>query len=402
MGADPFTLAAGATLGSSILGSRSASKAASAQEKAAGQAAQVQREALESFKRRTQPFAATGLAAADPLLAALGIQRIPIEGAAGPLAAPVAQSGMPATTAAGLPAEVAGEAVAGTEQDTVGIQLEGLRNREAELQRAIDRASGASSRFNPGLVNIKPQMEAELAQVRSEIGNLANLVGTGVVQTDTPFTDPRALPEGQAPQQAQPQFRFEQTALPEIGLDPNIMQNPLLQSIQDEAARRAISATAATGRTGAVPGQIARALAGPALNLALQQQQTGIQQRQQNISNLFNLLGLGANVAAGQGTAGMQTAQGVAQALQTGGAAQAAGRLGQTQAITGGLGSLAGLNVLQQGGFFNPAQQFTGELFGGLGGFRPTIGELFGGLGGFRPTIGGQQAAGPLLPSGRF
>ena len=62
-------------LGASALLSRKSSKDATrAQTKAADQSAQVQREALQSFEERTEPFRATGIAAGVPLLAELGIE----------------------------------------------------------------------------------------------------------------------------------------------------------------------------------------------------------------------------------------------------------------------------------------------------------------------------------------
>ena len=172
-----------------------------------------------------------------------------------------------------------------------------------------------------------------------------------------------------------------------------ILQNPLLQAIQGDVTRRVFANQASRGQLGGAETAVAlqNALAPTALNLGLGLQDRETAARQRQASNLFDLLRLGSNVAAGQGTAGLTSAAGIGQALQSGGAAQAAGQLGASQAVSQGIGDLTGLLGFGFGGGFNrplPPQNFTGELFGGAGGFRPTISS--------------QQAAGPLLPSGRF
>ena len=76
------------------------------------------------------------------------------------------------------------------------------------------------------------------------------------------------------------------------------------------------------------------------------------QLQQQRFNQLFNLLGLGANVTTGQGTAGLQTAGNIGNLQQQGAAARNAGNIGATNAITGGIGNLAGIFGAQQGGAF--------------------------------------------------
>ena len=77
MGADPFTLALGATAGASILGAKSQSDAAKdaarAQSSAAAESAQVQREALQQARLATEPFRFGAQQAINPLLQSLGI-----------------------------------------------------------------------------------------------------------------------------------------------------------------------------------------------------------------------------------------------------------------------------------------------------------------------------------------
>lgn len=169
-----------------------------------------------------------------------------------------------------------------------------------------------------------------------------------------------------------------------------MLQNPLLMAIQDDVTRRVFANQAAGGRLGGTETAAAlqNALAPTALNLGLTLQGREQAQQQQNISNLMNLFGMGANVAAGQGNAGITSASGIGSSLQSGGLAQGQGALGQAAAITGGLTSIFG-----PGGFAqqyipsSPVQSFTGEL---------------GGFGGFRPTIQGSEAAGPLTASGSY
>ena len=297
-------------------GSRSAGRA---QERAANTSAQVQREGLEQFRELTDPFREAGQAAINPLLAALGITRIPIE-------SPI-----------GLP-----------QGQTIESEFTDVTDPKIFLKGA-------------GL----------------------GLPGSRLPGRETLF--PAPIDTGESNNVTEQQYEYVQNALPEIGLDANIMQHPLLQAIQNETTQRVIDQTAGQGRTGSLPGQLATALAGPALNLALSQQASKISERQQNINNLFNLLGLGSNVAVGAGTASQNTAANVGQSILAGGQAAAQSALGQAQAIQGGIGDAVGLGLLSQGGFFQQPQQFTGELHGGFGGFRPTL-----------------QTQGPLQQSGFF
>lgn len=73
---------------------------------------------------------------------------------------------------------------------------------------------------------------------------------------------------------------------------------------------------------------------------SLGQQQSQLQN--QRFNQLFNVAGLGANVAAGQGTAALQTGANVSNLLNVGGQQQQAGILGQQQAIQGGVENIFG------------------------------------------------------------
>lgn len=148
-----------------------------------------------------------------------------------------------------------------------------------------------------------------------------------------------------------------------------ILDNPLLKAIQDDVTERVFSNRAARGilGSGGTPDALFSSLAPTALNFGLQLQDREQFQRQQQIQNLFNLLGLGANAATGQGTAIQQTGQGVSGLLQNQGLARAGGALGRGNAISSGINDIAGLGLLSSGGFFNSPVQassgFTGDIF---------------------------------------
>ncbi len=201
----------GGSLISGVIQGRSAKRAARAQERAAQQAADVQREALESFERRTQPFAEAGGAAINPLLNLLGISPT-------------------------------GEAV-------------------------------------------QPQTIAEI----------------------NPLVD--------------------------------FLRQEGFEDIQESAAARGALGSGGTLR------DLTRFNTQLASTIAPQLQQ-------QRFGQLFNLVGLGSNAAAGQGTAGLQTAGNIGNLLQSGGAARAGGILGQGQAITNTIGDIAGIAGGFQGGLF--------------------------------------------------
>jgi hypothetical protein len=191
----------------------------------------------------------------------------------------------------------------------------------------------------------------ELAQLEAELAGMQPLTSTG--------------PEFQAPQVP---------GLP----GKEIFQNPLLQAIQGDVTRRLFANQAARGKLGSGGTALALqdALAPQALNLGLTLQGREMGQQQQTIDNLFRLFGLGANTSIGQGSQGIGATQGIGSTVQSGGAAQAGGILGQSQAITGGLGDLA-----QIGGFFTGGGSFTSptsSLGGGLFGtqFQPTVANI--------------------------
>jgi hypothetical protein len=79
------------------------------------------------------------------------------------------------------------------------------------------------------------------------------------------------------------------------------------------------------------------------------------QLQNQRFNQLFNTASLGANVAAGQGTAGLQTASNITNLLGNTGQAQAQGEINRSNAITGTLQNLSGAAGAFPG-LFGPGQ----------------------------------------------
>lgn len=103
------------------------------------------------------------------------------------------------------------------------------------------------------------------------------------------------------------------------------------------------------------------------------------QLQNQRFNQLFNVAGLGANVAAGQGTAGLQTASNIGNLQTQAGQAQAGGIIGQSNALTGAIQNIAGtagafpnlfgggqqvgVTPVSPGFAAAPPQQITGAAF---------------------------------------
>lgn len=113
--------------------------------------------------------------------------------------------------------------------------------------------------------------------------------------------------------------------------------NPVVDFLREQGFEQIQESAAARGRLGA--GGTLRDLSRFNLDLAAT---VAPQLQNQRFNQLFNVAGLGANVAAGQGTAALQTATNIGNLLGVGGRAEAAGAAGQAQAITGGLQNIAG------------------------------------------------------------
>lgn len=138
--------------------------------------------------------------------------------------------------------------------------------------------------------------------------------------------------------------------------------NPVVSFLREQGFEAIQESAAAQGRLGAggTLKDLARFNAGLESTIipGLQQQRFNqdLLKRQQEFNELFNVTGLGANVAAGQGTQAVNTATGVANVLGQVGAGQQQAVAGQAGAVTGTLSNLAGI-----------AGAFP-SLFGGGGG----------------------------------
>lgn len=203
----------------------------------------------------------------------------------------------------------------------------------------------------------EPQTQDDLDALEAEIAQLEQEIAQG--------------PQVSAQPQVSVQPQFELPTAPSLP-GAELLKNPLLKAIQDDVTQRLMANQAARGKLGSGETALAlqSALAPTALNLGLTQQAREQAQQQQNISNLFNLMGLGANVAGGQGTAAMQGASNIGSAYQAGGQARAAGELARGNAISDTIGGLARI-----GGYFSaPTTGFSGAQSGGSGSniFTPT------------------------------
>jgi len=149
--------------------------------------------------------------------------------------------------------------------------------------------------------------------------------------------------------------------------DPSsrVLNNPFFKALAGQQEQRLLQSAAARGKVGS--GQTGQDLQQNLLLLGQQFGQQDIANQQLGISNLQNLSTIGANAAAGQGSATQQTAGMVSNTL--GGIGQA-----QAQGITGAANAFAGRKVGQaQAGaegvsnIANIVGSFFG--FGGGGGF---------------------------------
>lgn len=295
--------------GASLIGgAQQASAARSAQRSGerAGQAGiEEQRAARESFEQRTQPFADIGLSAASPLAQLLGLQDPAI-----------AQSQARISEIDRLLAqpEVGPQQIA--PQDTSRFSGLGDTSRftrpaqQLIQQRLSDQQQAAQQ--TPAID--RGALEAERAQLLSSI---------------------ESAPTAQQAQQSQ----IEQI-------------NPVLSFLRQQGFEDIQESAAARGRLGA--GGTLRDLT----EFNTQLSATIVPQlQQQRFSQLFNVLGLGANAATGQGQAGLQTASNIGNLFGNIGQAQAQGAINQSNAITGGIGNLAGIYGADKGGAFNFANK---------------------------------------------
>jgi hypothetical protein len=93
-------------------------------------------------------------------------------------------------------------------------------------------------------------------------------------------------------------------------------------------------------------------------------------QNETTYKRLADMLGIGENAAAGVGNMGVQATNNIGNMLTSGAAAQAAGTVGQANALTGALNNGMGyymLNNMLGGSAGGMSSQFTGSQMAGLG-----------------------------------
>jgi len=147
--------------------------------------------------------------------------------------------------------------------------------------------------------------------------------------------------------------------------------NPIVSFLRDQGFEQIQESAAANRRLGA--GGTLNDLTRFNLDLSAT---VAPQLQNQRFNQLFNLLGAGQNAATGQGQAALSTGANISNLLGAGGAAQASGIVGQSNALSGfinqgagvagafpnlfGGGGGGGSGAGGGGGFSTPANQFLG------------------------------------------
>lgn len=316
----------GATVGSAVIQGASGRSAAKSQERAANAGIAEQRAARESFEARTQPFADIGLAAGVPILELLGIS--------------VPQSLMPKQA---TPQEI----------QSIDNQISSLESQLATMPKPTGRDAIYVGPKQRAINDVISQIDALRAQKASMPEAQLPYATEGVPQTE-------GVIPGQMPQ--------PRTAIPNPETSPGSAPTTLFDFLQKRGQSQLEESAAAQGRlrSGGTLEELSQFNAGLAA-----------QEEQRRFNNLFNLLGLGANAATGQGSAALSTASNIGDLLSNRGAAQAYGAQAVGNSAQQGISGLAGIYGLQQGGFFNTPPPSSGLLSG-----ASSIGSGIFGMGG--------------------
>lgn len=279
---------AGAAVVGAVVQSDASKSAGRAAERAGRAGISAEQAALESFERRTQPFADIGLSAAPELQNLLGLSSREAD-------------------------------ITTTEDRLLQLNVQ-IADAQGRVRRGVTGPRGATgSRFDDRAKATLQNLLGERETLTSQLSGLE--ASTGEV------TAPSLLEE----------------------------INPLVSFLRDEGFEDIQNLAAARGRLGAggTLEDLTRFNTQIASTVAPQLQQ-------QRFNQLFNVLGLGANVASGQGTAGQQSASNVSNLLGNIGQAQAAGAQQQGQIGAQLVGNLAGAFGAQQGGAFRGNQGAAG------------------------------------------
>lgn len=310
---------AGTAVASGAVQSRAARKAAKAGERAAEAGISEQRLAREEFREVTQPFADIGLSAGPALSALLGLQ--PVNPQVRELEAELAS--IESSIAAGPPPlakkkkKRGGGLLGKVSGGLAGSLLGGGGGLAAQLGGGV--AGGLLGGSGGGGGGAQPAFDLDALNARK--------AALTTQLSDLRAADTAAF-ESRGPQ-----------GLEEI--------NPLVSFLREEGFEGIQESAAARGRLGS--GGTLKDLT----RFNTQLTSTIVPQlQQQRFNQLFNVLGLGANVSTGQGTAGLQTASNISNLLGAQGAAKAQGAINQGNIAANTLGQLSGAFGTFQGGGF--------------------------------------------------
>jgi len=299
-------MVAAALVGTAIVGgvvsSQAAKKGAKAQTQAAETGVAEQRAARESFEARTQPFADIGLEAGKQLRKSLSRPK-----EAQQFADPTQQ-------------------IESAFADPTQQLQRDFVDPTQQLQSFLDDPTQQLAEINPIVDFLRQQGFEQIEESAAAGGRLGaggtlrdlSRFNTQLVSTIVPQLQAQRF--GQLSAAAQLQQQQQQR---EFGRDFSTAQ--LQQQQQQQEFGREFSTAQ--------------------IQQQQQQQEFGreFSLENQRFNQLFNVTGLGANVVAGQGTAGLQTATNISNLLVGAGQAQAAGIAGQAAAVTGTLQNIAGI-----------------------------------------------------------
>ncbi|MEE8289581.1 MAG: hypothetical protein V3R25_09230 [Nitrosomonadaceae bacterium] len=309
---------AGAAVVGAVVQTDASKRASRATGRASSEAIQQQQLALEDFRQRTQPFSEIGLSAAPALQNLLGLT-------------------------------------------TANPEIERLQGQLAQLDETIaagPEVTRSRRRSGGGLLgSIKGALTGGLVGDPITGSILGARGDTTTTATEQPFdletlNTQRADLTSQISQLEQEDTRLASQARPLSQLEEI---NPLVSFLRDEGFEDIQESAAARGRLGA--GGTLQDLTRFNTQLA----STVVPQlQQQRFNQLFNVLGLGANAATGQGTAGLQTAGNIGNLQLAQGQAQAQGAINQGNVLSDLVNQGAGIFGAAQGGAFRGNQNALG------------------------------------------
>lgn len=263
-----------------------------------------------------------------------------------------------------MPIALIGGAIAGAGSLASGILGSNAASDAASTQaKSANKAAGISAaEFQAIMEQLKPFLQTGTTanQVLGE--NYFGIGQGGTYDPNAPFLQPISSQIGAPPDPNDPRLREAFQASP--GYKYQLDQSN--DAIQNSAA----------GRTGAVSGNMMKALQANATGLAGQdwwnnykavlgnygnRYQDIADQRKTVIGGLGNLAGAGQNAAAQTGGFGTSAANAIGGNLNLAGSAQAAGTLGSNNALTGGMNNAIWSLLQGQGGGSSPLAYLLGN-----------------------------------------